>query len=74
LGRLADGVVLIARAGRTGRDAIQAAFRRFVDDHTPVLGVVLNDWNAKTSPYAYSAAYKDAAAGQSQLALTRAGF
>jgi polysaccharide biosynthesis transport protein len=73
LGRVADGVVLIARAGRTGRDAIQAAFRRFVEDHTPVLGVVLNDWNAKTSPYTYSA-YKDSAAGQSDLALTRAGL
>lgn len=57
LGRMADAVVLIARAGKTTRDAIQAAYRRFVDDHTPVLGMVLNDWNAKSSAYSYYANY-----------------
>jgi len=71
LGRVADGVVLIARAGRTGRNAIQAAFKRFVEDQTPVLGVILNDWNFKASPYQYFAAYKDSAAGQPTLAVTR---
>jgi capsular exopolysaccharide synthesis family protein len=65
LGRMADAVVLIARAGRTGRDAIQAAFRRFVEDHTPVLGTILNDWNAKSSAYKYYAAhYKETTTGQ----------
>jgi capsular exopolysaccharide synthesis family protein len=63
LGRMADAVVLIARAGRTSRDAIQAAFRRFVEDQTPVLGIVLNDWNAKSSAYKYYSAYQAAAAG-----------
>jgi capsular exopolysaccharide synthesis family protein len=62
LGRVADGVVLIARSGQTSRDAIQAAYRRFVEDHTPVLGVVLNDWNAKTSAYHYYANYNDTTA------------
>jgi succinoglycan biosynthesis transport protein ExoP len=64
LGRMADAVILIARAGRTTRDAIQAAFRRFVDDHTPVLGIVLNDWNAKSSAYGYYANYKREAVQQ----------
>jgi capsular exopolysaccharide synthesis family protein len=76
LARVADGVVLIARAGRTGRDAIQAAYRRFVEDQTPVLGVVLNDWNAKMSPNNYYAGYtnyKDSAAGQPAAVVSPAG-
>lgn len=64
LGRVADGVVLIARSGRTGRDAIQAACRRFLEDGTPIVGVVLNDWNAKFSSSQYYSHYKDSAAGQ----------
>jgi polysaccharide biosynthesis transport protein len=62
LGRMSDAVVLIARAGQTARAAIQAAFRRLVEDHTPVLGVVLNDWKAKSSAYKHYAAYKHPAA------------
>jgi polysaccharide biosynthesis transport protein len=66
LGRMADAVVLIARAGRTTRAAIQAAFRRLVDDHTQVLGIVLNGWNAKASAaYKYYAAYKEPGANRS---------
>lgn len=57
LGRMADAVILIARSGRTTRDAIHATFRRFVEDHTRVLGIVLNDWNAKSSRYQYYSAY-----------------
>jgi len=64
LGCLADAVILIARAGQTPRNAIQAAYRRFVEDGTPVLGVVLNGWNAKTSAYSYYAAYKEPAAAE----------
>jgi polysaccharide biosynthesis transport protein len=76
LARVADGVVLIARAGRTGRDAIQAAYRRFVEDQIPVLGVVLNDWNAKMSPHNYYAGYsnyKNSAAGQPAAVVSPAG-
>ncbi len=58
LSRLADAVVLIARAGRTNRSTIQAAYKRFVDDQTPVLGVVLNDWDSTASAYRHYAAYK----------------
>lgn len=72
LGRVADGVVLIARAGRTGRDAIQAACRRFLEDRTPILGVVLNDWNAKVSGYDYYAKYRDSAAGQPGVVVNAA--
>ncbi len=65
LGRIADAVVLIARAGKTSRAAAQAAFRRLADDRTRVLGVVLNDWNAGASPYKYYGSYHYAAASVS---------
>jgi capsular exopolysaccharide synthesis family protein len=61
LARLADAVILVARAGQTARSAIQAAYRRFVEDRTPVLGVVLNGWNAKMSSLKYYADYKEPA-------------
>lgn len=57
LGRISDAVVLIARAGKTSRAAVQAAFRRLVDDQTHVLGVILNDWNVKASAYQYYGGY-----------------
>ncbi|MBX5495119.1 MAG: polysaccharide biosynthesis tyrosine autokinase [Bryobacteraceae bacterium] len=44
LGRLAGGVLLIARAGHTIRDTLQAIQDRLVADGINVLGVVLNDW------------------------------
>jgi succinoglycan biosynthesis transport protein ExoP len=61
LARAADAVVLVARAGQTTRSAIQAAYHRFVEDRTPVLGVVLNNWNSKLSAHKYYAAYKEPA-------------
>ena len=51
LGRAADGVVLVARANKTPRTAIITACQRLGLDHSRVLGVVLNDWSGKESPY-----------------------
>jgi capsular exopolysaccharide synthesis family protein len=73
LGRVADGVVLIARAGKTGREAIQAACRRLLEDRTPILGVVLNDWNSKSSKYNYYSNYQDSPAGQPGTAVNLLG-
>ena len=53
LGRLADGVILVIRADFTAREAAWTARQRFAQDGTPVLGVVLNDWNPKSSEYGY---------------------
>jgi capsular exopolysaccharide synthesis family protein len=53
LGRVADGVVLVARSNRTSRDSILMACHRLTLDRTRVLGVVLNDWKGERSPYPY---------------------
>jgi polysaccharide biosynthesis transport protein len=52
-GRLADAVVLVARAGQTTRDALIAAKERFSEDRIRVLGTILNDWNLKLSLNGY---------------------
>jgi capsular exopolysaccharide synthesis family protein len=57
IGRLADAVLLVVRAGQTSRDAASAAAARFREDGTPLLGVVLNDWNPKESPALYGNGY-----------------
>lgn len=44
LGRLADGVILVCRAGRTSRDQAAAAAARLTDDGIPIIGTILNDW------------------------------
>jgi Mrp family chromosome partitioning ATPase len=53
VGRLADAVVLVARARKTTRDAILAAYQRFSEDRIPLLGTILNDWDPKHSRAGY---------------------
>ena len=48
-GRLSDGVVLVLRSGKTSREEAKAARQRFLEDGTPVLGTILNDWNPQAS-------------------------
>lgn len=48
LGRLADGVVLVVRAGETTRDQAMAAKARLLADGISVLGTVLNRWDPKS--------------------------
>ncbi len=49
LGKLADGMLLVFRAGKTTIDLATAAQRCFMEDGTHVLGTILNDWNARHS-------------------------
>lgn len=49
LARLADGVILIARANRTMRDAVITASQQLASDRSPIVGCILNDWNGKKS-------------------------
>ena len=45
IGILADGVVLVARAGQTTRDALLAIQERLAEDRIHLLGCILNDWD-----------------------------
>ena len=63
VGRAADAVVLVARAGQTTRDAILAAYQRFSEDRIRVLGTILNDWDPKHSPSGYYGYYNGAGYG-----------
>jgi capsular exopolysaccharide synthesis family protein len=57
LGRIADAVVLVIRSGQTTFGLAQLALQRFAEDHTRVLGTVLNSWDPRSSEgtdYTYS--------------------
>lgn len=58
VGRMADGVILVTRSGRTTRDAALAARHRFAEDQIRLLGIVMNDWDPKTSSKGYYGTYK----------------
>jgi capsular exopolysaccharide synthesis family protein len=54
LGNLADGVVLVLRAGHTTRDAASYARRQLTDARARILGLVINQTDRKGSGYGYS--------------------
>jgi polysaccharide biosynthesis transport protein len=54
LGRLADGVILILRAGRTTPESALYASQRLTQHGTRVLGTVLNSWGPKNNQGYYS--------------------
>ena len=59
LGRLADGVILVVRAGQTTTESALFASQRFAEDGTRVLGTVLNSWDPKSGrQYGYGS-YRD---------------
>jgi capsular exopolysaccharide synthesis family protein len=53
LGRIADGAVLVIRAGRTSLAQAQFAVQRFLEDGTRVLGTILNGWDPKSATGTY---------------------
>jgi capsular exopolysaccharide synthesis family protein len=57
LGRMADGVILVVRAGHTTREAALAAFRSLNDVHCRVLGTILNYWDPNGFPFKSYAGY-----------------
>jgi len=57
IGRLADAVLLIVRAGRTTRDAAMMVKQRFGEDGTQILGTILNGWDPKHETYGYRYRY-----------------
>jgi capsular exopolysaccharide synthesis family protein len=67
LAKLADGVLLIFRAGSTNRTDAAAAIERFQEDGTRVLGTILNDWDPRSSTWrdygSYYSYYRDRSRG-----------
>jgi capsular exopolysaccharide synthesis family protein len=66
IGRLADAVIFVARIGQTTVDATVALHKRFWEDHTRVLGTILNDWNPKSAANGYYGAASGYAAYQNR--------
>jgi polysaccharide biosynthesis transport protein len=60
MGRYADAVIMVVRAGQTTRDAALMAKQRLLDDGSTLMGVILNAWNADLPGYSH---YKDYYAG-----------
>jgi capsular exopolysaccharide synthesis family protein len=60
LSRLADGVVLVVKAGKTTRDLVVRAKRQLDDVGAPILGTVLNDFNVLGDGYRYYYYYQAA--------------
>ncbi len=56
VGRLADGAILVIRAGTTTRDMALSAKQRLVADGIPVFGTVLNAWDT-TARHGYNDYY-----------------
>jgi capsular exopolysaccharide synthesis family protein len=54
LGNLADGVVLVLRAGHTTREAASYAGRQLADARARILGLVINQTDRRGSGYGYS--------------------
>ncbi len=51
LGRVADGVILVLRAGCVRYESAVAIEDRLREDGIPVIGTVLNDWDPKRNGY-----------------------
>jgi len=57
IGSMADGVVLVLRAGHTTRDAAAYARRHITDGGAKILGLVINQTDRKGSKYGYGYSY-----------------
>jgi len=57
LSRQVDGVVLVARAGQTGKENFRVAIKRLSQVQANVLGVVLNGVDLDSPEYAYYSSY-----------------
>lgn len=57
LSRQVDGVVLVTRAGITGKDNFRVAIKRLAQVQAPVLGVVLNGVDLDSPEYSYYSSY-----------------
>ena len=62
LGSCSDAVILVIRAHETNRETFSAAAQQLIDDHTPILGTILNDWDPRRGardPFEHQYSYRD---------------
>jgi capsular exopolysaccharide synthesis family protein len=64
LGKVADGVVLIVRAEETDRRTVLMARDRILQDHIPLMGTILTDWDVKKSTIDYYRSHRAGAGVQ----------
>ncbi|MBM3692197.1 MAG: polysaccharide biosynthesis tyrosine autokinase [Actinobacteria bacterium] len=60
LARIVDATILVARAGKSSRRAIQRAVSSLRQVKAPLLGAVLNDVSSDAGGYGYGSGYGDA--------------
>lgn len=58
MGKFADGVVLVVKAGKTSLDMVRQAKNALTDVDVPILGVVLNDVDIENRNYGYYYYYR----------------
>ena len=56
-GKLSDSVILVIRAEKTSREAALWSLDRLREDGIPVLGTVLNGWDASSAASKYYPTY-----------------
>jgi capsular exopolysaccharide synthesis family protein len=59
VGHMADGVLLVAKAGAIAGEVLRRAYRTFTETHCRVLGTILNMVDFKSEPYYYAPYYGD---------------
>jgi polysaccharide biosynthesis transport protein len=64
IGRVADGVLLVTRAGQTRREEVLSVASRFSDDGTRLVGSILNDWTPHSRSHGAYYDYPQRRAGQ----------
>ncbi len=57
LSRQVDGVIMVARSGRTSKDSFRMSIKRLAQVKAPLLGVVLNGVDLDSPEYAYYSSY-----------------
>ena len=59
IGHMADGVLLVAKAGETTGEVLRRSYRTLTETHCHVLGTILNMVDFKSDPHYYSPYYGD---------------
>lgn len=57
VGALADGAVLVVRAGQTNKNALLNACHCLIEDGIPLYGTILNDWKPTSKQSSYYSYY-----------------